>query len=200
MPTVQLPPKESNLFKRILVSGRRARAAVGPAGTPARAASGPAPLRPSPIPQDPTPPRLAGPRRARVPTRAAVRAPPPGIAAPFPEASRRPRGHRARARPPGSGPRALGAAVRPRSPPRRPGPPSFLCPRPRGQVFVPCSAFNFLPSAPRSLPKRSHPAARRVSDARRVREGRTGAPGGQASRWGDRACFWCTSPPWEVNT
>lgn len=194
MPTVQLPPKESNLFKRILVSGRRARRGGRAGGDACAGRLGlHSALCPSPSPRDPTPRRAGRRRAARVPTRAAVRAPPRNFTPP-PRAP-------GEARPAGSGPRAARAAVRPGSPPRRSGPPGFsLCPRPRGQVLVPCFVFNLSPSASRSLLKRGDLAARRGWDARRARKGRTRALGGQASWSGDHACFRCTLPLWEVNT
>lgn len=153
MPTVQLPPKESNLFKRILVSGRRARRGGRAGGDACAGRLGlHSALCPSPSPRDPTPRRAGRRRAACVPTRAAVRAPPRNFTPP-PRAP-------GEARPAGSGPRAARAAVRPGSPPRRSGPPSvFLCPRPRGQVLVPCFVFNLSPSASRSLLKRGDLAA-----------------------------------------
>lgn len=124
MPNVQLPPKESNLFKRILVSGcaahpRQPRARRGElSGGDGACAAGPGP--PGFFVCARTRTALPPPRRARHPALL-----PPSAAAPsriFP-----PQSPWAWARRPGVA-RALCGAWRPASQPPLPGPPQLLLP------------------------------------------------------------------------
>lgn len=143
MPNVQLPPKESNLFKRILVSGGRPRRRGAPGAArrsvwrgrlrgPARPPHGslfisePARPDPPPRPGPAGPPALPAGRRGPPGLSARPLPSPPsaaarlGPAALLPETSRRPpQALRAGARRPGSGPRARCGAPRQRSRPPR---------------------------------------------------------------------------------